>query len=92
MKGYGKIISPLYIINIVFQAFISLISPAAIMLLIAWLLDTRTSVGGWIYAVLITVGVITGFISMVNFILRGMAALEALEKQHNKTSDKKDCV
>ena len=86
---YGRIISPLYIINIIFQAFISLISPAALMLLVAWLLDRHTSVGGWIYAVLITGGVITGFISMISFILRAMAALEAIEKQNKETSEKR---
>lgn len=86
--GYGRIISPLYIINIVFQAFISLISPAALMLLLAWLLNKYTAVGGWIYAVLITVGVLTGFVSMINFVLRSMAALEALEKQNKENSKK----
>ena len=86
--GYGRIISPLYIINIVFQAFISLISPAALMLLAAWLLVKYTAVGGWIYAVLITVGVLTGFVSMINFVLRSMAALEALEKQNKENSKK----
>lgn len=91
MKGaYGKIISPLYIINIVFQSFISLVSPAALMLLASWLLDKYTSVGGWIYAVLITLGVITGFVSMIRFIIRGMAALEALERQQEEKSAKKD--
>lgn len=91
MKGvYGKIISPLYVINIIFQAFVSLISPAAIMLLAAWLIDKYTSVGGWIYAVLITLGVITGFFSMIRFVLRGMAALEALEKQHKEENGKKE--
>ena len=86
--GYGRFISPIYIINIVFQAFVSLISPAALMLLAAWLLDKYTDVGGWIYAVLITVGVITGFISMIKFVLRGMAALEAIENQNKENSDK----
>ena len=86
--GYGRCISPIYIINIIFQAFVSLISPAALMLLAAWLLDKYTDVGGWIYAVLITVGVITGFISMIKFVLRGMAALEAIENQNKENSDK----
>lgn len=91
MKGaYGKLISPLYIINIVFQSFISLVSPAALMLLASWLLDKYTSVGGWIYAVLVTLGVITGFVSMIRFIIRGMAALEALERQQEEKTAKKD--
>ena len=93
MKGrYGRFLSPIYIMNIIFQAFLSLISPAAVMLFAALLLDKYTEVGGWIYAVLITVGVLMGFISMIKFVLRGMAALEAIEKQNKENSDKKDRI
>lgn len=75
-------------INIIFQAFISLISPAVLLFFVAWLLDRYTSVGGWIYAVCIIFGVICGFSSMISFIIKASRALEALEKQ-NSTSERK---
>ena len=92
---YRKFITPVYILNIVFQSFFNLLTPAGIAFLAAWLLDTYTEVGGWIYALLITVGVLAGFYSMIVFILRAMAALDALEKQNKekyegKAPQKKD--
>ena len=82
MKGsYTKIFTPLYLINIIFQAFITLISPIAIMLGIAYLLSTYLSVGSWIYVVLILLGVFVGIISMIRFLISALAGLERLEKE-----------
>lgn len=81
---YKKFITPVYILNIVFQSLFDLVTPAAIAFFGAWLLDSYTEVGGWIYAALITPGVIIGFYSMICFIIRALAALEALEKQRSK--------
>lgn len=90
MKGsYTKIFTPLYLINIIFQAFITLISPIAIMLGIAYLLSTYLSVGSWIYVVLILLGVFSGLYSMVVFILNASRALEALEKQNKRSKGEK---
>ena len=83
-NGYRRFITPLYVINIVFQSFISLVSPIAVSLLLAWLLNTKLAVGGWIYAVLVLLGVASGFYSMIVFILRACRALEAIEKQHEE--------
>ena len=85
-NSYQKIITPLYIINIVFQAIVTLLSPIAIMFFLAWLLVTKLSVGTWIYVVLIMLGVFSGLYSMVVFVLNAMRSLDAIEKQH---SDKK---
>ena len=85
-NSYQKIITPLYIINIVFQAIVTLLSPIAIMFFLAWLLVTKLSVGTWIYVALIMLGVFSGLYSMVVFVLNAMRSLDAIEKQH---SDKK---
>ena len=82
-NSYQKIITPIYIINIVFQAIISLLSPIAIMFLLAWLLVTKLAVGPWIYVVLIMLGVFSGLYSMVVFVLNAMRALDAIEKQNS---------
>lgn len=90
-NGYTKLISPLYVINIVFQAIISLISPIAIMLFFAYLLTEYASFKNWVYVVFIMLGVLSGLYSMVIFILRSSKALEAIECQNReKEASKKD--
>ena len=79
-NGYRGLITPLYVINIVFQSLLSLLSPVAIMLIGAYLLNTYAEVGPWIYVVLIMLGVFSGLYSMVVFILRAFRALDAIEK------------
>ena len=88
-NSYQKLITPLYVFNIVFQSIISLLSPIAIMFLLAWLLVTKLSVGTWAYVVFIMLGVFTGLYSMVVFILRASRALEAIEKQNSKKKEDK---
>lgn len=87
-NSYQKILTPIYVFNIVFQAIMSLLSPIAVMLLVAWLLVTKLSVGTWIYVVLIMFGVFTGLYSMVVFIIRACRALEAIEKQNEEKGGK----
>ncbi len=80
-KNYKKIIAPFYIINIVFQAIISLISPIAIMFLFAYLLVKYANAESYMYVIFIMIGVFSGLYSMIVFILRASRALEAIEKQ-----------
>ena len=82
-NSYKRFITPLYVINIVIQAIISLLSPIAIMFLLAWLLDKYTEIGSFIYVVFILLGVFSGLYSMVLFVIRSGRALEALEKQNS---------
>ena len=88
-KGYTKFISPIYVLNIIFQSFISLISPIAVMFFAAWLLVKYASLGPWIYAVLILIGTLSGFYSMISFILRSTRALEMLDKQNSAKKEDK---
>ena len=87
---YRKIVSAMYIINIVSQAIFTLAMPIAFGFGISWLLVTYASAPAFIYAILITVGAIGGFYSMIKFILSAMAALERLEKSREdcKKTDK----
>ena len=81
-NGYRRFITPLYVINMTFQAIVSLISPILLMLLFAYLITRYTAAGGWVYVVFIMLGVFSGLYSMVVFIIRAGRALEAIEKQH----------
>ena len=78
---YKKIVNSLYLINIIFQAFFSLLFPVGCALLLAWYMVEKKDVPSWIYVVLITSGVFIGLFSMVKFILSAMNALENLEKE-----------
>ena len=83
-NGYRRFISPVYLINMIIQSIVTLVSPIGCMLFAAWLIDKYTEVGSWIYVVLILLGVFSGLYSMVVFILRASSALEALEKQNSE--------
>ena len=88
-NSYNKLITPVYVINIIFQSILSLLSPIALMFFVAWLLVTKLSVGTWAYVVFIMIGVFSGLYSMVVFILNACRALEAIEKQGSKKEEKK---
>ena len=83
----GKFLHFMHWVNILMQAIFSLLFPVALGLGGAYLLVKYASVGSWIYAVLILLGVFSGLVSMVRFILiasRSVVALEEAEKQKNR--------
>ena len=85
---YRKIVSAMYVINIISQAIFTLAMPIVFGFGISWLLVNYASAPSFIYAILITIGAMCGFYSMIKFILSAMAALERLEKSRsdcNKT-------
>ncbi len=81
---YKRFVSALYVLNIIAQAMFTLLIPAALMLGIAWLFVEKCGAPGWLYAVLMTVGIISGFISMIRFVIRASESLERLEKQRRE--------
>ena len=76
---HKKITNALYALNIVFQSFFDLVTPAALFFGIAWLLVKYLSLPEWIYAPAIILGILLGFVSMIKFIITAMAGLERLE-------------
>ena len=72
--------SAIYIVNVVFQSVITLLMHIGGGLLLAWLLVEKCGLPSWLYAITILVGVITGFFSMIKFILSTMNALNHIEK------------
>ena len=75
--------------NIVFQAIISLVSPAALAFFIGWLAVSKFGAPPWIYVPLIVLGIIVGFISMIRFAISASEGLERLEKQNKEKNNKK---
>ena len=81
---YKKLVSALYMMNIVAQSIVTLLIPAGLMFLLSWLLVSKCSMPTWLYAVLIPIGVISGFVSMIKFVIRAGESVERLEKQNKR--------
>ena len=79
---HKKLFGVMYALNIISQAAISLLIPAALGFGIAWLLIRYAGAAEWIYAIFIPPGIICGFISMIKFAISASSALERLEKQN----------
>lgn len=77
-----KTISALYVINIAFQSIFTLVWQIALGLGIGYLAVRFLSAPPWIYIPLILLGVLTGLVSMVRFLLGAMKSLDRLEEQH----------
>ena len=88
---YRKIVSATYVINIIFQAFLTLLMPAGLCFLVSWLLVSYAGAPTWLYAPLLIVGVMLGLFSMVKFVISAMSALERLEAESQAdTNEKKE--
>ena len=79
---YKKLVSSLYVINIISQAIFTMLIPIGLGVLLCYLLTTHADVDPWIWAVVIPTGAISGIISMMKFILSAMSSLKRLEDQH----------
>lgn len=73
--------STFYVVNIVAQAIFTLIWYIFTALVVGWLFTAKFGAPKWLYVPLIIVGVFTGLISMVRFILAAMRSLERIEEQ-----------
>lgn len=73
--------STFYGFHMIVQAIISLLSAPALLTLLAWYLHTYQGVGEWIYALLIFFGLITGFYSMIRYLLAASAHAKEMERQ-----------
>ena len=72
--------SAIYVVNIVFQSIFTLLMYIGGSLLVSWLLVEKCGAPSWLYAIIIILGVMSGLISMIRFILSAMNALASLEK------------
>lgn len=78
---HKRLFSVLYAVNIISQAVFTLLMPTALGFFVAWLLVSKVGAPEWIYAVLITLGVVSGLVSMVKFAISASENLERLERQ-----------
>ena len=85
---YKRFVGAMYVMNIIAQAIVTLLIPAALMLGAAWLFVEKCGAPRWLYAVLITVGMISGFVSMIRFVIRASEGLERMERERNTKTKK----
>lgn len=87
---YKGVVNALYLLNIIFQSFLNLLTPIGVGLLLSYLLTSYAGAPSWIWAVLTVFGVFVGLISMIKFILSAMAALDRLEKEQKERANLKN--
>lgn len=78
---YKGLVNALYLMNIIFQSFLNLLTPVGLGLLISYLLTVYANAPSWIYVPTTVFGVFVGLFSMVKFILSAMKTLEQLENE-----------
>ncbi len=80
-RGVRETYSALYAINIVFQAIFTLLWQIGLALFVGYALVEWASLSEWVYVPLILLGVISGFVSMIKFILTAMKSLDRIEEE-----------
>lgn len=72
-KGVGmpkKMLRAVYAINFIMQAAFCMICPAGLFVLGGWYLNAHCGWGKWVLITAIVLGVITGFYSMITYIIK----------------------
>lgn len=65
-----KMLRTVYAVNFIFQAGFCMVCPAGLLILGGWYLNSRCGWGRWVLIAAIVLGVLTGFYSMITYILR----------------------
>ena len=86
---YKQTYSFVFVLNIVFQSIFTLLFQVGLGVLVGWLLTSFANAPEWVYVPSILLGVGTGLLSMVKFIMSAMRSLEAIEKQDEPDTDDK---
>ena len=84
MKNF---MNAMYAMNIILQAFWSLLFPIGGGVLLGWLLVEKCGMGSYLFVILILLGVFVGMISMIRFLISALTGLERLEKEQ-KNNDR----
>lgn len=80
-----KLFNGIYILNIIFQSALSLLTPAALLFFVAYILVDKCGFPDWCYAVALILGILSGLVGMVKFLISATSALERLEDEQEKS-------
>ncbi len=76
-----KLFQVVYAMNYISQVAFCLLCPAGLFIGLAWFLTSRGYLGSWAMAAGIILGVLTGFWSMISFLLKSAKAIDPTEKE-----------
>lgn len=79
----------MYALNIVIQAFWTLLMPIGFGVFLGWLFTEKLHFGNFMFVIFILLGVAVGMISMVKFLLSALAGLERLENEQKQKEKQK---
>ena len=82
-----RFMNSMYALNIILQAFWSLLLPIGAGVLFGWLLTERGGMESYVFVILIVLGVFAGLVSMIRFLISALAGLERLEKEQSEKND-----
>lgn len=83
---YKKLFNTLSLLNLLFQGLYTLALPIGIGALVSYLLTEFCGLPSWIWAILLTLGTLTGLFSMVKFIITYSKGMERTRKEIKKDS------
>ena len=90
---HKKIFNALTVLNLIGQALYTLALPIGLGALASYLLTRYAGAPGYIWAILMTVGAIIGFYSMIKFIIvysDGMDRSDKLKKENERQKKEKE--
>lgn len=77
-----------YVINIIMQALFTLAFSIGAFFGLAYLSVNVLGGPTWLYVVFIIIGTLTGFVSMIRFVITAMQGYERLEKERDSKTKK----
>lgn len=80
--------STFYVINIVFQSIFTLLWQIGAAIFVGWIFVSLVGAPKWLYVPLILLGVGSGLVSMVRFILAAMKSLDRIEEERKAKAKK----
>lgn len=80
--------STFYVINIVFQSIFTLLWQIGAAIFVGWIFVSLVGAPEWLYVPLILLGVGSGLVSMVRFILAAMKSLDRIEEERKAKAKK----
>ncbi len=84
-----RLISAMYVLNIISQCILTLVAPAAFLVFVAWILIRAFSLEAWVYVPFAVVGTLLGFVSMIRFAISASEGLERLERANERKNGRK---
>lgn len=84
---HRKVFRVVYAMNYLMQAAFCLLCPAGLCVGLGWLTVHRWGVGQWAMILAIVLGVLSGFVSMISFLLKSAHAIDPTSEQGGHTGD-----